>query len=223
MNYFAHALPFLDRPLVAVATGVPDMLAVVDRRVRIRSRHVQPHLHDPNPTTADVARGLLQHLQDDVVFHRGSVFAELAAGLTLRVRDVLDDADGLRPRFLGHLLVEILLDAALVQQHPDRLEEYYRVLETVDAAAVQQAVNQMAPRATDRLAPMIAGVCRERFLWDYLDDARLFGRLNQIMRRVGLEPLPEAFAGLLPFARGLVTPRHAELLVGIPVRLPDTD
>ena len=29
MNYFAHALPFLDDPYLAAGTGVPDWLSVV--------------------------------------------------------------------------------------------------------------------------------------------------------------------------------------------------
>ena len=32
MNYFAHALPFLDRPYFVAGTAVPDWLTVADRR-----------------------------------------------------------------------------------------------------------------------------------------------------------------------------------------------
>ena len=72
----------------------------------------------------------------------------------------------------------------------------------------------MAPRPTERLAAMIPGICRERFLWDYLDDVKLGGRLNQIMRRVKLDPLPESFREILPDARRVVTLRKKELLEG---------
>ena len=57
MNYFAHAIPFLDNAYLTAGTGVPDMLTVVDRRVRVRSKHVTPFLADPDPTTAAVAGG----------------------------------------------------------------------------------------------------------------------------------------------------------------------
>ena len=49
-------------------------------------------------------------------------------------------------------------------------------------------------------------------MWDYLDDAKLWFRLNQVMHRVGLPALPERFCRLLPKARQQVAARSVELL-----------
>ena len=38
------------------------------------------------------------------------------------------------------------------------------------------------------LERMIPLFCAERFLYDYLDDAKLLSRLNRVMRRVKLPP-----------------------------------
>jgi hypothetical protein len=216
VNYFAHALPFLDDAQLAAATGVPDMLMVVDRRVRLRSRHVLPFVDDLDAITATVARGLLQHFRDDALFHNTPAFAELSLELTVMSRDAMGNPPGLGPRFLGHLLVELLLDATLAAENPGGLDAYYRVMESVDGWEIQRIVNRMAPRTTERLAAMFSAICRERFLWDYLEDAKLWRRLNQVMRRVGLEPLPERFQEILPDARRMVAARRGELLDGIP-------
>ena len=216
MNYFAHALPFLDRPYFVAGTAVPDWLAVADRKVRLRSKHLEAFLDDADPCAAEVAAGILQHLRDDAQFHATRAFAETSLELTVRLRDALGGETGLRPAFLGHLLVELLLDAALVADDPNRLTEYYRVLKTADAKRVEAAVNRMAPRPTERLAVFIDLFRHERILWDYLEDGKLMMRLNQIMRRVGLEPLPGEFAAVLPVARKLVTERKRLLLEGIP-------
>jgi hypothetical protein len=72
----------------------------------------------------------------------------------------------------------------------------------------------MAARTTDRLALLVPLFCRERFLWDYLDDGKLLVRLNQVMRRVRLPLLPEALVDLFPMARKAVQSRTEELLVG---------
>ena len=66
------------------------------------------------------------------------------------------------------------------------------------------------------LAAFIELFRRERILWDYLEDGKLMVRLNQIMRRVRLERLPDDFAAVLPAARILVTERKRLLLEGIP-------
>jgi hypothetical protein len=216
MNYFAHALPFLDRPYFVAGTAVPDWLTVCDRPVRVRMRHTEPWLDASDQVTAAVAGGAAQHLRDDARFHGTRAFAEIALELTVWARDALGDLNGFRPSFLGHLLVEVLLDASLVAEDPRRLEAYYAALAAVDAERVQQAVNRIVPRATQRLAPMIVAFRQHCILWDYLEDGKLMVRLNQVMRRVQCAPLPASFAELLPAARRLVANRRQELLEGTP-------
>ena len=222
MNYFAHALPFLDQPYFVAGTAVPDWLSVVDRQVRVRRRHAEPLANSADtgdavdPAAAALARGLLQHFRDDLRFHETRAFAETTLALSAESRRLLGDEPGFRPSFLGHLLVEVLLDASLVAEHRQEVETYYGALGAVDALLVQGVVNRLAPRGTERLAPMIAAFCRERILGDYLDDRRLLLRLNQVMRRLKFAPLPEGFAGLLPWARRLIDGRRTDLLAGIP-------
>jgi hypothetical protein len=118
---------------------------------------------------------------------------------------------------LGHLLTELLLDAALAGENPARIEAYYQALEAVDPLVVQNAVNAFSLRPTQRLTEMIQRFRQEAVLWDYLTDARLCRRINQVLRRVGLEPLPEEFAEMLPDARRRVASRIEQLLEGVPV------
>jgi hypothetical protein len=216
MNYFSHALPFLDDPYFVAGTAVPDWLGVADRAARVRAKNVEPLIADSNPIAAAVARGLCQHFRDDAVFHRTRAFAEATMELSAAIRRLLDADMGFRPSFLAHLLVEVLLDWTLAEEHPGSLESYYQALEAVDAAAVQEAVNRMATRPTDRLAPLIFLFRRERILWDYGRDDKLLVRMNQVMRRVGFSPLPSGVQELFPAARQLVCRRRHELLEGIP-------
>lgn len=212
MNYFAHALPFLDRPCFAVATGIPDWLTVCDRRVRLRSKHAIPFLDHADPTVAAVAGGVVQHLEDDAWFHATQAFVASWLELTAAARDALDGERGFRPSFLGHLLVEVLLDAALIADRPEALECYYALLDAAAPEQIQAAVNQMAPRPTSHLASLIEGFRQARILSDYAEDGTLMVRLNQIMGRVGCLPLPEDFVAILPDARRLVTERQDALL-----------
>lgn len=219
MNYFTHALPFLDDPYFAVGTGVPDWLSVVDRRLRVRSKHAEPFLEDGDPKVVAIAGGILQHLRDDNRFHQSRAFAELSLQLTVMARDALAGETSFRPSFLGHLVLELLVDASLIAQWPDRLDAYYDLLESVDVTAVAEAVGRMASRPAAKLGPLISGFCRERILWDYLEDAKLLVRMNQVMSRVRLAPLPDAFRQILPEARRLVSDRMDDLMDGIPVEL----
>jgi len=218
MNYFAHARSFLNQPYIVAGTAVPDWLCVIDRRARLRLRHAEAFRCDDDPTTADVARGVVQHLADDARFHATRAFAETSLELTVLARDVLGGETGLRPAFLGHLLTELLLDAALIAEEPDRLTEYYRAMDAVDPARVEAAVLRMAPRPVEGLADFIALYLREKILWNYLEDAPLMARLNQIMRRVRQPSLPAEFAAMLPSARAAVAERKTALMDGIPAQ-----
>ncbi len=212
MNYFAHGRRFVDEPYFLAGTAVPDWLNVVDRRVRVRARQAQSHVSADDARLAQVAAGIVQHCQDDAWFHGTQAFAELSLELSGAVRDALGPDEGLRAHFLGHILVEILLDAALIADEPARLEAYYRVMDQLDGSVVEQAVGRIANRPAENLAQFIRLFSRERFLWDYADDAKLLFRLNQVMGRVRLPELPAEAIDVLRLARGKVAERKSELL-----------
>jgi hypothetical protein len=214
VNYFAHAIRFLDRPYFLAGTALPDWLSVVDRRVRLRARQVAPFSDGTGTPAAELAAGVLQHLEDDAWFHKTPAFAVASAKLTVLFRQSLPADDGHRPAFLGHILTEMLLDAVLIERHPERLTGYYAALAKVDAATIEDSTNRMARHTTNRLKGFIPLFTRERFLPDYLDSKRLLYRLNQIMQRVRLNPLPAGFEASLNEARSIVGEHSAGLLSG---------
>jgi hypothetical protein len=213
MNYFAHGYQYVHDPYFLAGTAVPDWLSVVDRRVRVRTKTAAAWADNRDLRVAAVARGIMRHLHDDEWFHRTPAFVELSWQLTILVRGVLAEDKGLRPSFLGHVLVELLLDAWLIAGRPQILDDYYRALDTLDVQVVAAAVNRMASRPTDQLSWFLPRFSAERFLYDYLDDVRLLFRLNQVMRRVKLPALPDAFQTILPEARQAVAARQGELLM----------
>ena len=215
MNYFAHAYRFMDDPYFLAGSGVPDWLSIADRQVRVRIKTVRPFEDHPDRVTASIARGIVRHIEDDARFHGMRAFAELSLELTGMARRELNADSGFRPSFLGHLLVEVLLDANLIARNPGQLEKYYKVMDSVDTERVEEAVNRMARGRTERLATLIRRFTMHRVLSDYAQDDKLFVRLNQIMRRVKCAVLPETFCRILPEARRKVDFRAEELLDGI--------
>jgi hypothetical protein len=214
MNYFAHGARFVDRPYFLAGTAVPDWLSVADRKVRLRSKRVAPFAGSSDSLVDELARGILQHLADDDWFHNTPAFTLVTAQLTLLFREALPSGEGFRPALLGHIVTELLLDSVLIARRPAALDDYYAAIETLDPLVVQNAVNQMAKQTTERLVPLIPLFHRERFLADYADAERLLYRLNQVMRRVTLDPLPAATAAVLETARTIVEENAEALLPG---------
>ena len=75
----------------------------------------------------------------------------------------------------------------------------------------------MTTGRAERLPEMIGLFCRERFLYDYPDDAKLLTRLNRVMCRVKLPELPPSMLTFLAGARQPVRERLPELLDGVNV------
>ena len=216
LNFLAHALPSLaatddHAALRALATGLPDLLSVADRKVRLRARM----LADPDPADpalVAVCEGVRRHLRDDGWFHATPAFAEVTAELGVTLRETFGPGDGFRSGFLGHIGAEMLLDDVLRERVPGSLDRYYAACDAVDPAEVQRCVNALHPAGTDRLAKVVVGFRESRFLEDYADPDRLLYRMNQVCKRVKLVPLPGAAAGVLADARAMVDDRRFDLL-----------
>lgn len=216
MNFLSHALPYLSTPVVAVATGTPDWLSVIDRKIRARRRLVMPHLDSPHRMLRDVARGILAHLDDDQWFHTSEAFVELNLRFAMQLREQLPGDEGFRPMFVGHVLIEVLLDALWIDEDRGHAEAYYQAVSDLDVAEFQDAVNVITGKPTDRLVEVIPRYVDSAFLYDYSDPERLLFRMNQVMSRVGLTRLPDRLVSWLVLARRDVESRRVRLLTPPP-------
>lgn len=212
MNYFAHGIHFAGRPWFLAGTAVPDWLSVADRKVRLRAQRVAPFADGTDSPRAQLAAGVLQHLEDDHWFHHTEAFIETSSQLTRLYRQALGADNGFRPGFLGHVSTELLLDGLLIEDNPQRLDAYYEELAQIDPDVVQEVVNTMVVNATSRLADFIGRFRRAQFLRDYTDSGRLLARLNQVMQRIKLNRLPPQAEEVLVAGRPIVRRRMEELL-----------
>ncbi|QDS97452.1 hypothetical protein [Adhaeretor mobilis] len=212
MNFFAHAQHCLDDPYQCAGVAVPDWLGVFRPRVRCRSRHVEPHIGSQNPDIAALSVGIMRHHTDDGWFHETAAFSELSVDFAGRIRCATGDVDGMRPSFLGHILVELLLDWTLIEEKPGDLDRYYKSLAKVSPTLVARQVSNMCGQDAGELESLIPRFLEVRFLEDYGEDETLCYRLNQVMKRVRLAELPVTFREVLPQARHDVRERRRDLL-----------
>jgi hypothetical protein len=215
MNYLAHGYRFLESPLRLAGTALPDCLSVVDRRVRLRSRRIRGLLNELSAEEREVAEGVLQHLRDDDMFHTCPTFLMLESELTGRFRRVLTDRFDHRPPFLGHIVTELLLDAAIAEEQPGLLEGWYRSMETISGEWIQAVVNRLATHTTFELPAFLGKFLGARVLFDYLDDQRLLVRLNQVLRRVTLPEIDSECLPVLSTGRLLLRKHARELLQAV--------
>lgn len=212
MNYFAHGVRFLDSPWFLAGTATPDWLSVSDRKVRLREKQVAPYLEHEDPRVNEFAAGVLQHLHDDEWFHQSREFYEINAQIADCFREMKDCNDGFLPGFLGHITTELLLDRLLIEHDPRQLDRYYSELSRLPSDEIQLLINTMAPREATRISQFVALFCEIQFLRDYLDHRQLLKRLNQVLQRVKLQPLPDSTESVLAQSWEIIQQRGWQLL-----------
>ena len=212
VNYLAHAYRHLDRPYFVAGTALPDWMNVVDRKNRARRQRAEPIASHPDEAISEFAQGVIQHHHDDQWFHMGESFVQLSSQFAMDLRRVLGSELGHQSAFLGHISVELLLDAELIARDPQLLDRYYSVMSGLDPHTLQQAASLICPQPVTELVALVPRFIDERFLDDYAADESLWRRLNGVMRRVRLPPLPEAVIDWLASIRPVVRSHATSLL-----------
>lgn len=205
MNYLAHGRDILDRPYELAGTALPDWLAACDRGARLRRGAVSSAM-------GEIAQGVRRHLREDLWFHGTQAFLEVSGILAQRLRDGDPQA---RASFYGHVLTEMLLDAALMAERQDLVDSYYAALDEIDPRRIDAVAASWTTAPPRGLLAFIEIFRRTRFLEGYSTDAGLLARLEGVARRVGA-PLPVGTADVLAGARRLVAERARDLLAEPP-------
>ncbi len=220
MNYFAHGLGSIGRPWRLAGTATPDWLGAADRSMRLRRKKVRPFATGDDSPRAQLAEGILQHLADDSRFHGSALFHTLTREIAASLRKAASYPAGpqpgvgrrFRPGFTAHILVELLLDSALIEDDPARLDRYYADLASIDPAEVADSVEAITGRRPHGVEAYVERFLSLEFLRNYGDDDALIRSLDHVLGRVGLAPLPAATLGTIVEVRAFVRRRRDELL-----------
>lgn len=210
MNYFAHSFRFLDKPYIVAGTSLPDWLSVVNRRARLRRTTLIPYLNAQDERLRQLVTGAIQHLDDDLRFHNAPIFSDILVQVVRLIQPVVNGRS-LPLTFLAHLTIEVMFDAALLDRFPSGAEDYYAALSHIDPDWIETVTEILTTERVDALSSFIRMFCKEGLLHDYKDDAATFRRMNQVMARLKLPPLPSSFLQVLPKVRSLVATRENEL------------
>lgn len=212
MNYFAHGLTSIGRPWRLAGTATPDWLSAADRSMRLRRRTVEPFVIGDGSPRAELAEGILQHLTDDARFHGSALFHETTAEVAARLSATVGSDARVRAGFTAHIVVELLLDSALIEEDPTRLDRYYAEIGSIDPEVVTATVEAITGHRPCDLEAFVSRFLELRFLRNYGNDEALLRSVNHVRGRVRLEPLPASVASVLAATRSIVRSRAAELL-----------
>lgn len=194
MNYFAHyyfdhkeANPYYNAGLV-----LPDFArsAAGNKHINTSLEHdftLQPHFFHLN-------EGSKQHYATDGFFHNTPFFSHC----THFIEDLFVKhnfpKDGQRFWFLSHILFELILDRVLIQQHPQKLDDFYTALRQCSLKTVVDFLALSGKDGSDRFSKFWNGFLEAQYLQYYLIDEKLLYSINRVVTRAKQPELNEAQA-----------------------------
>lgn len=215
MNYLAHAIEVLDAPWIVAGTSLPDWLRVVDKRLRLKPATLLALPLEHRSAAHQLRAGVIRHHDDDTKFHTDPRFDELSHEAVSAVRALSPDPR-LRASALGHILVEMLLDAALDEANPGTLERYYQAIDDVDARELAAIVGRWSSplhiASVARIPELLERFRRARFLFSYRTDDGVVDSLEGVCWRAGLAPPPPGTVDVVARMRPLVRAAATVLL-----------
>ncbi len=214
MNYLCHARDCLDRPFEVVGAILPDWLRILDRRARLRPWMVDGRAAVPGSPRAEIHGGLRRHFEDDRWFHATSAFGEVTGRIARGIRAIHPDRPERRVRasFYAHILLEMLLDSWLMEEHPEISRNFAAAIGTLDPQTVAAEAGRIAPHPVSGFEGMVERFTDPRLLEGYLDDAEVVRRLDRMGGYVSQPELPPGFIEITSQARVLVRRYGAALL-----------
>ena len=213
MNYLAHAVGVLGEPWLVAGTSLPDWLRALDKRARAHPAKLALLVVD-DARVAQLRDGVHKHHEDDHDFHTHAVFEAITGQAVQMFRALSPDAR-FRASALGHIVVEMLLDACIEEHRPGAVNAYYAALTAIDVDVLAAAARAFTGRPLEQLERLFDRFQRARFLHAYATDGGTVAALEGVCARAGLTPPPdgERAAAVVAALRPRVRAALPELLL----------
>lgn len=223
MNLVAHY--HLDRTLVnsyfTVGAATPDLLSIYNSQLRIKQRHLKRlNEEEAGRITPPFLDGLQRHFFADGIFHTSPLFHQETKRISNMLVEYFPDLDIQRKFFIGHILLELMLDKVLINLHPGILESYYGHFEALQPfrdikKSLQIAVGHDLPNYEAYLKRFV----RRKYLYHYADPKHLAWLLRRILRRVRIRDteyiISPTFFRLMEDYEQMLIPIHEDFFTEI--------
>ena len=140
--------------------------------------------------------GWKRHLAVDILFHSSDFFNRHTANLKQLIVPILGDSP-VRPSFLAHIGVELLLDHLLVVHEKIDINAFYNHLNKVDDAKLATFLNKCGATETDHFFKFFNGFKSSRYLLSYQKIENISYALQRICMRLWAHPFDEKTVLLL--------------------------
>ncbi len=184
MNFLSHY--YFDRfetSAYKVLGGLlPDFLKNANKDWKIHPNRFK-ELIFADISCKDIYFGWEQHLTIDKYFHSSTFFRTYTSDMRRELAEAFI-LSPIRPSFLAHISLELLLDGILIKQQLIHTQKFYLHLESTKKEVVDRFLNQCNIQETDDYHRFIRMFLKERYMDSYTDKSKILYALGRIAKRI---------------------------------------
>lgn len=191
MNFLSHY--YFERKnedaYMVIGTVLPDLVKNAHK-----DWNFYPQKNEKEFLTEDKSISLLKgwkkHLEIDVLFHSSTFFNRHTAALKQVLVPILEESP-VRPSFLAHIGVELLLDHLLVINRLIDINSFYDHLDSVDDKTLAIFLKKCGAADCDHFFKFFGGFKSSRYLLSYQKLENISYALQRICMRLWVHPFHE--------------------------------
>lgn len=183
MNFLSHYYFERDKnnPYLVLGQALPDLV-----KNHAKSWSLHPHKTKEKfitPELNDIYQGWQRHLIVDKAFHSSDFFIEKTTEIKILLSDSLADSP-VRPYFLAHISLELLLDHLLITHEIINPKNYYTDLLYCDEKIIVDFLRFNEVQNPESFLLFYQRFCEQSYLFNYIDIKNIAYALNRICFRV---------------------------------------
>lgn len=191
MNFLSHY--YFDRntidPNLVLGAVLPDLVKNANKTWNLHPEKNQEQFNGSEKLQS-ILCGWQKHLEIDRFFHNSSFFKEHTKALKTAFVPVLQ-LSPVRPSFLAHIALELLLDNLLITRDLIDAEQFYKHLKNSDRLAIIHFLELNSLQDAPQFLHFFDSFLEANYLHSYREAHKIMYALNRICMRIWENPLNE--------------------------------
>jgi acyl carrier protein phosphodiesterase len=188
MNFLSHY--YFERNTtdenIIIGVVLPDFVKNADKHYNLYpAKEIQSFINDASQLS--LLKGWERHIKVDAIFHSSSFFTEQTQVLKQLLLPIMEDSP-VKPFFLAHIGLELVLDHLLVVNEDLKVELFYEALDASDKIALNKFLQNCGLEDTTAFFNFLNGFISGKYLFSYQKIENIAYALNRICMRVWNNP-----------------------------------
>ena len=192
MNFLSHYYfdRFNNNANVVMGTVLPDLIKNASKDANLYPQKNE-FLFKGNLDEESLLHGWKRHLEVDLLFHSSSFFFDKTAELKTLIKPVVEHT-AIRPSFLAHIGLELLLDHLLVEHNLLNVNHFYEKLSAVNKQSLNDFLTHSNFKNNEIFFSFLAKFISSKYLLSYQKLENISYALNRICMRLWPESLSQS-------------------------------